>query len=126
MVDDGGCLALSHPSPLPSLHSCSHQTLENVLEAGGTLDQYETEGPDRSEMLQDLAEFHLACSMYTSMLDNATSEQASRMSAMDSSTNNAKDMLERLTLAYNRNRQASITTELTEIISGAAALEGGD
>lgn len=58
------------------------------------------------------------------MLENQASELGSRMSAMDSSTKNAKEMLDKLTLTYNRSRQAAITTELIEIISGAAALEG--
>ena len=58
------------------------------------------------------------------MLENSASELGSRMSAMDSSTKNANEMLSKLTLTYNRSRQAAITTELIEIISGAAALEG--
>ena len=62
--------------------------------------------------------------MYNAMAENNCSEQASRMAAMESSTKNASEMLEKLTLSYNRTRQAAITTELTEIISGAAALEG--
>jgi F-type H+-transporting ATPase subunit gamma len=62
--------------------------------------------------------------LYNSFLENNCSEQASRMSAMESSTKNAKEMLGRLTTSYNRSRQAAITTELIEIISGAAALEG--
>mmetsp|Transcript_28683 Transcript_28683/g.91472 ORF Transcript_28683/g.91472 Transcript_28683/m.91472 type:complete len:95 (+) Transcript_28683:393-677(+) len=94
------------------------------MDGGGSLDSYEMEGPDRAEMLQDLGEFQLAATLYSAYLENATSEQASRMSAMDNSSRNASDMLERLTLFYNRSRQAAITTELIEIISGAAALEG--
>ncbi|CAI9785713.1 unnamed protein product [Fraxinus pennsylvanica] len=62
--------------------------------------------------------------MDRNILENACSEQGARMSAMDSSSRNAGDMLDRLTLTYNRTRQASITTELIEIISGASALEG--
>ncbi|KAK4395790.1 ATP synthase subunit gamma, mitochondrial [Sesamum angolense] len=62
--------------------------------------------------------------MFNAVLENACSEQGARMSAMDSSSRNAGDMLDRLTLTYNRTRQASITTELIEIISGASALEG--
>jgi ATP synthase F1 gamma subunit len=57
------------------------------------------------------------------MLENACSEMGAHMSAMDNSAKNASDMLDRLTLSYNRSRQAQITTELIEIISGAAALE---
>ncbi|MCO5585857.1 hypothetical protein L7F22_039790 [Adiantum nelumboides] len=61
--------------------------------------------------------------LFNASLENACSEQGARMSAMDSSTRNATEMLDKLTLKYNRSRQASITTELIEIISGAAALE---
>lgn len=101
----------------------SPDALEKEMALGGDLDSYEFEGPDRAEFLQDLAEFQLATVLYNGMLENNCSELASRMAAMESSTKNAKDMLSRLTLSYNRTRQAAITTELTEIISGAAALE---
>jgi F-type H+-transporting ATPase subunit gamma len=60
--------------------------------------------------------------LYNAMLENNCSEHASRMTAMENSTKNAGDILLRLTLQYNRDRQASITNELIEIISGAAAL----
>jgi len=66
----------------------------------------------------------LASVLYVGLLENQASELGSRMSAMDSSTKNANEMLNKLTLTYNRSRQAAITTELIEIISGAAALEG--
>ena len=102
----------------------SPDALEKEAEAGGAIDQYEIEGPDRPELLQDLAEFQLATVLYTAMLENNCSEQSSRMSAMENSTKNAGEMLGKLTLTYNRTRQASITTELIEIISGAASLEG--
>lgn len=102
----------------------SPDALEKEVESGGKLDVYEMEGPDRGELLQDLAEFQLAATLNNALLENNCSEQASRMSAMESSTKNAKEMLDKLTLSYNRTRQAAITTELTEIISGAAALEG--
>ncbi|KAL3146310.1 hypothetical protein ABBQ32_003007 [Trebouxia sp. C0010 RCD-2024] len=102
----------------------SPDALEKSVEAGGALDQYEIEGPDRAELLQDLAEFQLAATLYNAALENNCSEQASRMAAMESSTKNATEMLGKLTLSYNRSRQSAITTELIEIISGAAALEG--
>jgi F-type H+-transporting ATPase subunit gamma len=82
------------------------------------------EGPERSEFLLDLAEFNMGVVMYNALLENSTSELGSRMQSMENSTKNAKDMLGKLTLLYNRTRQASITTELIEIISGASALEG--
>lgn len=102
----------------------SPDTLEKNLEAGGKLDEYEIEGPDRSELLLDLCEFQMAATMYNAMCENACSEHASRMSAMENSTKNASEMLNDLTLQYNRSRQASITTELIEIISGASAISG--
>jgi len=100
------------------------QVAEKRAEAGGMMDEYEIEEEDRAPLLMDLSEFQLSAVLYNSMLENQASELGSRMSAMDSSTKNAKDMLEKLTLTYNRSRQAAITTELIEIISGAAALEG--
>ena len=62
------------------------------------------------------------CDEYRALLENAASEQGARMSAMDNATRNAGDMIDRLTLIYNRTRQAVITKELIEIISGAEAL----
>ncbi|GAB4815770.1 hypothetical protein N2152v2_002816 [Parachlorella kessleri] len=95
---------------------------KEAAEGGGGLDQYEIEGPDRPELLADLAEFQLAATLYNCLLENNCSEQSSRMAAMENSTKNAGEMLGKLTLTYNRTRQASITTELIEIISGATAL----
>ncbi|KAK8962301.1 hypothetical protein KSP40_PGU007091 [Platanthera guangdongensis] len=106
----------------------SPETIEKESEAGGSLgdlDLYEIEGGEtKSEVLQNLTEFQFSCVMFNAVLENACSELGARMSAMDSSSRNAGEMLDRLTLAYNRTRQASITTELIEIISGASALEG--
>ncbi|KAL5544618.1 hypothetical protein UlMin_008402 [Ulmus minor] len=114
---------------LPTISTVlSPEVVERESESGGQigdLDSYEIEGGDtKSEVLQNLTEFQFSCVMYNAVLENATSEQGARMSAMDSSSRNAGDMLDRLTLTYNRTRQASITTELIEIISGASALEG--
>ncbi|KAG9153216.1 hypothetical protein Leryth_021244 [Lithospermum erythrorhizon] len=104
------------------------EIVERECESGGKLgelDSYEIEGGDsKSEILQNLSEFQFSCVLFNAVLENACSEQGARMSAMDSSSRNAGEMLDRLTLTYNRTRQASITTELTEIISGASALEG--
>jgi F-type H+-transporting ATPase subunit gamma len=101
------------------------QLLAGNQEVTGELDAYEIEGADtKEEVLQNLGEFQFACMMFNAMLENATCEMGGRMSAMESPTRNASDMLDRLTLTYNRSPQASITTELIEIISGAAALEG--
>ncbi|KAK3157395.1 hypothetical protein QOZ80_2AG0121240 [Eleusine coracana subsp. coracana] len=106
----------------------SPEIMEKESESGGKvgdLDTYEIEGGEtKSEILQNLTEFQFSCVLYNGALENACSELGARMSAMDSSSRNAGDMLDRLTLTYNRTRQASITTELIEIISGASALEG--
>lgn len=75
-------------------------------EGGLAFDMYEVEGPDRGELLLDLSEFQLAATLYNAMLENATSELGSRMQSMENSTKNAQDMLARLTLFYNRTRQA--------------------
>jgi F-type H+-transporting ATPase subunit gamma len=82
---------------------------------------YEFE-PSEEEILADLLPKNLAVQIYTALLENAASEQGARMTAMDNATRNAGDMIDRLTLNYNRTRQAVITKELIEIISGAEAL----
>ncbi|KAI0525164.1 ATP synthase subunit gamma, mitochondrial isoform X2 [Dendrobium catenatum] len=106
----------------------SPEIVEKESEAGGRLgdlDLYEIEGGEtKSEVLQNLSEFQFSCVLFNAVLENGCSELGARMSAMDSSSKNAGEMLDRLTLTYNRTRQASITTELIEIISGASALEG--
>jgi F-type H+-transporting ATPase subunit gamma len=84
---------------------------------------YEYE-PDEVEILADLLPQNLAVQVFRGILENAASEQGARMSAMDSATRNAGDMIDRLTIQYNRSRQAAITNELIEIISGAEALKG--
>lgn len=101
--------------------------MEREAETGKLQDlgSYEVEGGDtQSEILQNLTEFQFSCVMFNAILESACSEQGARMSAMDSSSRNAGEMLDRLSLTYNRTRQASITTELIEIISGASALQG--
>jgi len=99
--------------------------LSFLEENAARFDEYEFETDlDGAAAFRDLFEFQLATQLYSAMLENSTSEQAARMSAMDNATNNAKDMLGKLTLTYNRQRQAVITSELIEIISGAEALKG--
>ena len=78
--------------------------------------------PDEETILADLLPRNLAVQLYRALLENAASEQGSRMTAMDNATRNAGDMINKLTIQYNRTRQAAITTELVEIISGAEAL----
>ena len=74
------------------------------------------------ELLADLLPRSVATQVFAALLENAASEQGARMSAMDNATRNAGDMIDRLTTEYNRSRQAAITKELIEIISGAEAL----
>ena len=85
--------------------------------------EYEFEPDTKSEVLVDLYEFLLTSQIFHSFMDGAASEQSSRMTAMENASKNAGEMIESLTLQYNRARQARITTELIEIISGASALE---
>lgn len=84
-----------------------------------TLYDYE---PSEEAILEDLLPRSVATQVFTALLENSASEQGARMSAMDSATRNAGDMIDRLTIEYNRSRQAAITKELIEIISGAEAL----
>jgi F-type H+-transporting ATPase subunit gamma len=78
--------------------------------------------PDEEAILAELLPRNLAVQIFRALLENAASEQGSRMTAMDNATRNAGDMINRLTVTYNRTRQAAITKELIEIISGAEAL----
>jgi F-type H+-transporting ATPase subunit gamma len=78
--------------------------------------------PDEEDILAALLPRNVAVQLFRAMLENAASEQGSRMTAMDNATRNAGDMINKLTIQYNRSRQAAITTELVEIISGAEAL----
>jgi F-type H+-transporting ATPase subunit gamma len=78
--------------------------------------------PDEEDILAELLPRNIAVQLFRAMLENAASEQGSRMTAMDNATRNAGDMINRLTIQYNRSRQAAITTELVEIIAGAEAL----
>lgn len=86
---------------------------------GGAVYEYE---PSEEAILDDLLPRNVAVQVYRALLENAASEQGARMTAMDNATRNAGDMINGLTLTYNRTRQAFITKELIEIISGAEAL----
>ena len=93
---------------------------EAAEDAGaGTLYDYE---PDEEAILADLLPRGVATQIFAGLLENGASEQGARMSAMDNATRNAGDMIDKLTIQYNRSRQAVITNELIEIISGAEAL----
>ena len=82
---------------------------------------YEFE-PEEKEILEDLLPRNISTQIYKAFLENGASEQGSRMTAMDNATRNAGDLVDKLTINYNRSRQASITKELIEIISGAESL----
>ena len=78
--------------------------------------------PDENEILDELLPRAVATQIFTALLENGASEQGARMSAMDNATRNAGEMIDKLTIEFNRSRQAAITNELIEIISGAEAL----
>ncbi len=88
---------------------------------GGASSLYDYE-PSEEGILADLLPRSVATQVFTALLENGASEQGARMSAMDNATRNAGDMINRLTIQFNRSRQAAITKELIEIISGAEAL----
>jgi F-type H+-transporting ATPase subunit gamma len=96
------------------------QTAQQIAERlKGAIYEYE---PSEEEILADLLPRNVAVQIFRALLENAASEQGARMTAMDNATRNAGDMIDRLTIEYNRTRQAVITKELIEIISGAEAL----
>ncbi len=99
---------------IPVENKSKNSNLENSL-------PYEFE-PDEDEILEDLLPKNISTQIFKAFLENAASEQGSRMTAMDNATRNAGDLVEKLTINYNRSRQASITKELIEIISGAESL----
>ena len=95
------------------------ETAEVETDAPGAPYEYE---PSEHAVLEDLLPRNLSTQIYTAILESSASELAARMTAMDNATRNAGDLIDRLTMQYNRTRQAAITTELIEIISGAEAL----
>ena len=97
------------------------ENLDADVENSEDEDQYEFE-PDENEILEYLLPQNITTQLYKAFLENAASEQGSRMSAMDNATRNAGDLIDKLTINYNRSRQAVITKELIEIISGAESL----
>ncbi|MGH7082981.1 MAG: F0F1 ATP synthase subunit gamma, partial [Acetobacteraceae bacterium] len=104
------------PAPLPEARPGEVSPAGAVQRAA-----YEFE-PEQEDILARLLPRNLAIQLYRALLESAASEQGARMRAMDSATRNAGDMINRLTLNYNRTRQANITKELIEIISGAEAV----
>jgi F-type H+-transporting ATPase subunit gamma len=99
----------------------AQQVIPATFDQGGASALYDYE-PSEEAILSDLLPRGVATQLFTALLENGASEQGARMSAMDNATRNAGDMIDRLTIVYNRSRQAAITKELIEIISGAEAL----
>ena len=93
----------------------------NEIKKNSIEDNYEFE-PEEDEILSNLLPKNISTQIFKAMLENSASEQGSRMSAMDSATRNAGELVDKLTINYNRSRQAAITKELIEIISGAESL----
>ena len=94
---------------------------ENKEEQKNLDNSYEFE-PEENDILENLLPRNISTQLFKALLENAASEQGSRMTAMDSATRNAGDLVDKLTITYNRSRQAAITKELIEIISGAESL----
>ena len=90
-----------------------------AADLGGAIYDYE---PEENEILEELLPRNIGVQIFRALLENAASEQGARMSAMDNATRNAGEMIDKLTMSYNRQRQAQITKELIEIISGAEAV----
>ena len=107
---------VTHSSLIPAEVEAVTEADETSLQAS-----YEYE-PDEEEILKALLPRNVATQLFSALLESSASELAARMTAMDNATRNAGDMIDRLTLVYNRTRQANITKELIEIISGAEAL----
>ena len=108
-------------SQIPTALQVIPPVFEAVEKEAGAAAGYEYE-PEEGEILSDLLPRNLSVQVFRALLENAASEQGARMSAMDNATRNAGEMIRKQTLTYNRTRQAMITKELIEIISGAEAL----
>jgi F-type H+-transporting ATPase subunit gamma len=87
------------------------------------LDGYEFESDDKQATMQNYFEWYLGGKIYSRIIESSAAEMAARMTSMDNATRNAGDMIKKLSVEYNRGRQASITSELSEIVAGAAAVE---
>ena len=112
--------AISQEPTYQSLIPLSNEeTSEDESEANNSVFEFE---PDKNELLEYLVPRNFLTQIYRSVLESSASEHAARMTSMDNATRNAGDMIDRLTLTYNRTRQAFITKELIEIISGAEAV----
>jgi F-type H+-transporting ATPase subunit gamma len=104
---------------IPTAQQIIPASYEVMDDAGATFYDYE---PDEATILSELLPRGVATQIFAALLENGASEQGARMAAMDNATRNSGDMIDQLTIKYNRSRQAVITNELIEIISGAEAL----
>ena len=107
------------PTYQPLIPLSNDETSEEESEVNNSVFEFE---PDKNELLEYLVPRNFLTQIYRSVLESSASEHAARMTSMDNATRNAGDMIDRLTLTYNRTRQAFITKELIEIISGAEAV----
>ncbi len=98
------------------------ENVKNKKEEEKKLENFYEFEPEENEILNDLLPRNISTQIFKAFLENAASEQGSRMTAMDNATRNAGDLVDKLTITYNRSRQAAITKELIEIISGAESL----
>ena len=104
---------------IPTAKQIVPVSVEEKPMATGAVYEYE---PEESDILEALLPRYIAMELFSALLENAAGEMGAKMSAMDNATRNAGDMIDKLSITYNRTRQAKITTELVEIISGAEAL----
>ncbi len=107
------------PTALQLIPNAAPATDAPAADGGGAVYEYE---PEPGEILADLIPRNIAVQIFRALLENAAGEMGAKMSAMDNATRNAGDMINKLSITYNRQRQAQITKELIEIISGAEAL----
>ena len=111
-------------SQIPTVEKLLPITPQAVGDEDASSQEYLTE-PSAEEILVDLLPRYLNVRVYSGLLETSTSENAARMAAMDNATKNCKDLIQNLTLAFNKARQAAITTELMDIVGGAEALKAG-
>jgi len=115
--------AIKQEAQLKQIIPVLHDNVENISKKDGNKDDaiYEYE-PEEEEVLKNLVPQNVAIQIFNGLLENAAGEQGARMTAMDNATRNAGELIDTLTLNYNRSRQAQITKELIEVISGAEAV----
>ena len=119
---DVASLFFSHFNSVIDQTPTIQQVIPTPVDADAANDTVYDYEPDQEELLSELLPGGVATAVFSALLENGASEQGARMSAMDNATRNAGDMIDKLTIQYNRSRQAVITNELNEIISGAEAL----